>query len=85
MDFFSMFSRATARGPLIVHPWHRGLKHYILYCLENDNFKTAYKSCVHWMDCACLVHKICGYYYYKKGAYVQIIIRSTARRYFRRR
>jgi len=19
----------------------RGLKHYILYCLENDNFKTA--------------------------------------------
>jgi len=22
----------------------RGLKHYILYCLENDNFKTAYIS-----------------------------------------
>jgi len=21
--------------------WHSGLKHYILYCLENDNFKTA--------------------------------------------
>jgi len=24
------------------------------------------------MDCACLVHKICGYYYYKKGAYVPV-------------
>ena len=22
-------------------PWHRGLKHYILDCLENDNLKTA--------------------------------------------
>jgi len=36
------------------------------------------------MDCASLVHKICGYYYYKKGAYVQII-KSTARRYFQGR
>jgi len=33
------------------------------------------------MDCACLFHKICGCYYYKKGVYVQVI-RSTARRYF---
>jgi len=21
--------------------WHRGLKHYLSYCLENDSFKTA--------------------------------------------
>jgi len=27
---------------------------------------------------------MCGYYYYKKGVYVQVI-RSTARRYFRER
>jgi len=33
---------------------------------------------------ACLFHKICGYCYYKKGVYVQLI-RSTARRYFRGR
>jgi len=26
---------------LVGHPWHKGLKHYILYCLENDNLKTA--------------------------------------------
>ena len=38
------------------------------------------KPCVHWMDCACLVHKICGYY--NKGVYLQLI-RSTTRRYFR--
>jgi len=24
--------------------WYRGWKHYILYCLENDNFKTAWIS-----------------------------------------
>jgi len=24
------------------NPWYRGWKHYILYCLENDNFKTAW-------------------------------------------
>jgi len=35
------------------------------------------------MECACLVHTICGYYY-NKGVYVQVI-RSTARRYFRGR
>jgi len=34
------------------------------------------------MDCACLFNKICGYGYYKKGVYIQVI-RSTARRYFR--
>jgi len=34
------------------------------------------------MDCACLVQKICGCYYYKKGVYVQVA-RSTSRRYFR--
>ena len=33
------------------------------------------------MDCACMVRKICGYYYYKKGVFVQII-RSTTRRHF---
>jgi len=32
------------------------------------------------MDCACLIHKICGHY--DKGVYVQLI-RFTARRYFR--
>jgi len=37
------------------------------------------KPCVH---CACLVHEICAYYYYEKGAHAQII-RSTAIRYFR--
>ena len=64
-------------------PWHRGLKHYILYCLENDNFKTAWiRPCVHWRDCACLVHKICGYCYCKKGVYVKVI-GATAKRYFR--
>jgi len=34
------------------------------------------------MICACLVHKIYGYCYYKKGVYVQVI-RSTARPHFR--
>jgi len=28
------------------------------------------------MDCACLFLEICGYYYYKKGVYAQVI-RST--------
>jgi len=42
------------------------------------------KSSVHLMDCACLVHKISGYCYYKKGVYV-LVIRSTAKRYFRGR
>jgi len=37
------------------------------------------KPWVHWMDCACLVHKICGYY--NKGVYVNLI-RSTRWRYF---
>ena len=36
------------------------------------------------MDWVCLFHKICGYYYYKKGVYVQVI-RSTVRRCFRGR
>jgi len=36
------------------------------------------------MDCACLFHKICGYYYYKKGVCAQVI-RSTVRRCFRER
>jgi len=35
------------------------------------------------MDCAC-VFQICGYYYCKKGVYVQVI-RLTAKRYFRKR
>ena len=26
---------------LVGHPWHKWLKHYILYFLENDNLKTA--------------------------------------------
>ena len=34
------------------------------------------------MDCACLVHNICGYY--NKGVYVQLIT-STSRRHFRGR
>jgi len=33
------------------------------------------------MNCACLVHKIYGYY--KKGVYTQLI-RSTTGRYFRK-
>jgi len=50
-----------------------------------QNGKTEINTpCVHWMYCACLVRKICGYYYYKKGVYVQVI-RSTTRRYFRGR
>ena len=24
------------------NPWHRRLKQYVLYCLENDNLKTVY-------------------------------------------
>ena len=40
------------------------------------------KSCVHWIYCAFLVHKIWGYD--RKAIYVQLI-RSTTRRYFRRR
>jgi len=34
------------------------------------------------MDCACVFNKICGYGYYEKGVYIQVI-RSTARQYFR--
>jgi len=34
-------SQSGTRAKLNAHPWHRGLKHYILYCLENDNLKTA--------------------------------------------
>jgi len=33
------------------------------------------------MDRFCLVHTICGYYYYEKGFYVQVI-RSTIRQHF---
>jgi len=36
------------------------------------------------MDCACLFNKRCGYGYYKKGVYIQVI-RSTARQCFRGR
>jgi len=35
-------------------PRHRGLKHYILYCLENDNFKRAQISSVS-TECILLV------------------------------
>jgi len=69
----------TYHGPMA---W---LKHYILLCLKNRHFQNGInKPCVHWRDCACLVHKICGYYYYKKEVYVQVI-RSIAARYFRGR
>jgi len=63
--------------------WHRGLKHYILYCIayKMTTSKRHYKPCVHWMDCACLVHKRFRRYYYKKGVYEQFV-RSTLRRYF---
>ena len=37
-----------------------------------------YTPCVHWMDCACLFHTLCGYY--NKGVYIRLI-RSTTRRY----
>jgi len=57
----------------------RDLKHYILYYLKLTASKR-HKQLN--MDCACLVHKICGYYYHKKGVYLQII-RSTARQHFR--
>jgi len=36
------------------------------------------------MDCVCLFNKICGYGYYKKLVYIQVIW-STARRYSRGR
>jgi len=38
-------------------PWRRGLKHYILYCLENDNFKAAYISSVstEWIVLVCFI------------------------------
>ena len=81
-DLFWKWGRRTKK---FEKSWQTGLKHYILYFVENDNFKTEINTpCVHWMYCACLVRKICGYYYYKKGVYVQVI-RSTARRYFRGR
>jgi len=31
--------------------------------------KRLNKPCVHWRDCACLVHKICGCYYKKEFTY----------------
>jgi len=47
--------------------------------LENDSLKNGMnKLCVHWMHCACLVHKICGYYV--KEVYVQLV--RSASRYF---
>jgi len=33
-------------GTPVGNHWHRGLKHYILYCLENDNLQTASISLV---------------------------------------
>jgi len=33
--------RHAAREPKFGHPWYRGLKHYILYFLENENLKAA--------------------------------------------
>ena len=50
---------------------HRGLKHNILHHLKNGNGIN--NPCVHCMDCACLFHKIYGYYNKGLGAYVQII------------
>ena len=74
----------AAVRPQVVHRWYRGWKHYLFYCLENENFKTAWISLVstEWIVLVWL--KIRGYYYYKKGVYVQVI-RSTPRRYFRER
>jgi len=65
-------------------PWRRGLKHYILYCLENDNFKAAWISSVstEWIVLVSFIKYVATYD--KKGVYVQVV-RSTARRYFRER
>ena len=50
----------------------------MLYCLDRWKVQNGTsKPCVHRIDCACLVHKICGYYSYEEGVFVQIIIRST--------
>ena len=58
----------------------RGLKH-CTFCIawKITTWKGISKPCVHWMDCACLFHKMCGYY--NKGVYVQLV-RSTTRGYF---
>jgi len=32
----------ATREPQFGHSWYRRWKHYILYRLENDNFKTAW-------------------------------------------
>jgi len=37
----TLYRPHAARGPVVGPHRNRGLKHYILYCLENDNFKTA--------------------------------------------
>jgi len=37
----NLFSKWGRRKKKFGKPWHRGSKHYILYCLENDSFKTA--------------------------------------------
>ena len=74
--------RPSPRTPMGL--WHRGWKHYFIL-LGKWKFQNGMnKSCDHWIDCACLVHKIFGYYYYKDGGYVQVM-RSTSRRYFRGR
>ena len=62
------------------HPMAWGIKTLYFLLIGKWQLKNGVnKPCVHWMDCACLVHKICGDY--NKRIYVQLI-RSTTRGYF---
>jgi len=49
-----------------------------VHLLPKD-LRFEHKPCVHWMDCVCLFHKICGYH--DKEVSIQLI-RSTTRQYF---
>jgi len=77
--------RKSFCGPYVVQVWHKGLKHYVLYCLENDDFKTAQISPVstEWIVLVWFIKYVVTITI-SKGVYVQVI-RSTAKRYFRER
>ena len=60
------FLKWGRRTKTFLKPWNRGLMLYLvllgIWQLQNG----INKPCVHWMDCDCLVEKLCGHFLYKK-------------------
>jgi len=49
--------------------YHAGLKHSFVLLGKWQLENGIHKPCVYWMNCACLIHKLYGYY--NKDVYVQ--------------